>query len=184
MTADWSPLWLSLRVALMVSVVALLVAPWPAWLLARRSWPVVTLIERFLASVPAVIVASLAVPALTWPVAVAAGLVRAVPYTLAACRTAFQSLDAGYVKAARMTGASDWRIFWTLALPLDGQAALAAAAEVFAETMLEMAVALWIGGRLSAPPAGAILLTALAGHALALWLRREAAAIPERQAGR
>jgi len=52
------------------------------------------------------------------------------------------------VKAARMTGASDLRIFWTLALPLDGPAALRAAADVFAETMLEVAVALWIVGRL------------------------------------
>jgi molybdate transport system permease protein len=126
----------------------------------------------------------LAAPAFTWPVAVAAGLVRAVPYTLAASRTAFQSLNPGYVKAARMTGASDWRIFWTLALPLDGRSTLRAAADVFAETMLEMAVALWIVGRLSVPPAGAILLTALAGHALALWLRREDGAIAEGQGGR
>ncbi len=184
MTADWSPLWLSLRVALLVSVVALVAAPWPAWRLARRNWPAVMLLARFLSIAPAVIVASLAMPAFTWPVAVAAGLVRAVPYTLAACRTAFQSLNPGYVKAARMAGASDWLIFWTLALPLDGRAALAAAAEVFAETVLEMAVALWIVGRLSALPIGAILLTALAGHALALWLHREAAPIAERQAGR
>ena len=71
MTADWSPLWLGLRVALMVSVLALVVAPWPAWWLARRNWPAVTLLARFLASVPAVIIAALAVPAFTWPVAVA-----------------------------------------------------------------------------------------------------------------
>ncbi len=184
MTADWSPLWIGLRVALLVSVLALVVAPWSAWLLARRNWPVVTLLARFLVSVPAVIVASLAVPAFTWPVAVAAGLVRAVPYTLLACRAAFQCLNPGCVKAARMTGATGLTIFWTLALPLEGRAALRAAAEVFAETMLEVAVALWIGGRLSAPPAAAILLTALAGNALALWLGREAGAIAERQAGR
>src|ERR1035438_6007404 len=67
MTADWSPLWLSLRVALMGSVLALVVAPWPAWWLARRNWPAVTLLARFLASVPAVIIAALAVPAFTWP---------------------------------------------------------------------------------------------------------------------
>lgn len=183
MTADWSPLWLTLRVALLVSVLALVVAPWPAWLLARRNWPAVAWLAGFLATVPAVIVAALAAPRFTWPVAVAAGLVRAVPYTLEACRTAFQSLNPGYVKAARMTGASDLTLFWTLALPLHGRTALRAAADVFSETMMEVAMALWIGGRLSAPPAGAILLTALAGHALALWLRREALGA-ERQAGR
>jgi molybdate transport system permease protein len=183
MTADWSPLWLSLRVALLVSVVALVVAPWPAWRLARRNWPAVMLLARFLSIVPAVIVASLAAPAFTWPLAVAAGLVRAVPYTLVACRAAFESFNPGYVKAARMAGASDWCIFRTLALPLQGRAALAAAADVFPETMLEMAVALWIVGRLSVPPAGAIVLTALAGQALALWLRSGAGATAERQAG-
>ncbi|MGO9229025.1 MAG: ABC transporter permease subunit [Bryobacteraceae bacterium] len=175
MTADWSPLWLSLRVALMVSAAALVVAPWPAWWLARRNWPAVTLLARFLSMVPAVVVASLAAPVFGWPVAVAAGLVRAIPYTLATCRAAFQSLDPGLVKAARMAGASDWRVFRTLALPLDGGAALAATTEVFAETMLEMAVALWVIGRLSVASAGAIVLTALASSALWLWLRREAA---------
>ncbi len=184
MTADWSPLWLSLRVALLVSVLALLVAPWPAWWLARRNWPVVTLLARFLESVPAVIVAALAVPEFTWPQLAAAGLIRAVPYTLAACRGAFQSLNSGYVKAARMAGASDWRIFWTLALPLEGRAALRAAADVFPETTLEVAVALWIRGRLSIPAAGAILLTALTGVALAMWLRREAGPMTEGRDGR
>jgi molybdate transport system permease protein len=182
MTADWSPLWLSLRVALLVSALALAVALWPAWLLARRNWTAVTLLTGFLSMVPAVILASLAAPAFTWPVAVAAGLVRAVPYTIAAYRTAFQSLHPGYVKAARMAGAGDWRIVWTLALPLEGWAALAAAGNVFGETMLEMGAALWIVRRLTAPPAGAILLTALAASALALWLRRGSAG--EQQAGR
>jgi len=117
-------------------------------------------------------------------VAIAAGLVRAIPYTLAASRAAFQCFNPAYEKAARMAGASDWLIFWTLVLPLEGRATLVAAAEVFAETMLEMAVALWIVGHLSAPAAAAILLTALAGQALALWLRREAAAFPHQQADR
>ena len=183
MTADWSPLWLSLRVALVVSATALVVAPWPAWRLARRNWPVVTLVAGFLSMVPAVIIASLALPEFTWPVAAAAGSLRAVPQTLAACRRAFQLLNPAYRKAARMARASDWRIFWTLALPLRGRAVLAAAADVFPETMLETAMALWIVGRLSVPPAGAILLTALAGGAIAMWLRREIGALPERQAG-
>ena len=174
MTADWSPLWLSLRVALAVSVLALGIAPWPAWWLARRNLAGVTLLTRFLSMAPAVIVAALAAPAFAWPVAVAAGLVRAVAYTLPECRAAFERLNPGYVKAARMVGASDWRIFRTVALPLEGGAALAAAADVFAETLLEMAVALWILGRLSAAPASAIVVTSLAAGALGLWLRREA----------
>jgi molybdate transport system permease protein len=181
MTVDWSPLWLSLRVALLVSVLALVAAPWPAWRLARRTWPAVALIERFLSAVPAVVVASLAASVFTWQLAVAAGLVRAIPYMLGRCRAAFQSLNPGYVKAARMAGASDWLIFQTLALALHGRPALAAAAEVLGETMLEMAVALWIGSHLSAPPGGAIVLTALAGQALALWLWP---GTPQRQAVR
>jgi len=184
MTADWSPLWLSLRVALLVGALALVLAPWPAWLLARRNPPGLMLAERFLSSVPAVIVASLVLPAFAWPAAVAAGLVRAVPYTLARCRAAFASLDPACVKAARMAGASSWLVFRALALPLHGGAALAASAEVFAETLLEMAIALWIAGRLSAPAAAIIVLTALAGHAAALWQRPPAADSLPRQAGR
>jgi len=175
MTAEWSPLWLSLRVALLVSVLTLAAAPWPAWLLARRNWPAVSLITGFLAMVPAVILAALAIPSLPWQAAAAAGLVRTVPHSLEACRGAFQSLPPGYLKAARMAGAADWRVFWTLALPLRGWTVLAAAANGFPETLLEMAVVFWMRGRLAAAPAGAILLTALAGAALSLWLKRAAA---------
>lgn len=184
MTVDWLPLWLSLRVALVVSIVALVAAPWPAWWLARRNWPVVVLLARFLSLVPAVIVAALAVPAFGWPVAVTAGLLRAVPYTLAKCRAAFQRLDPSLVKAARMAGASDWRIFGAVALPLSGGAVLAAAADVFAEMMLEMALALAIGGRMSAAPGAAIALTALAGCALGLWLRSAGSPFAAEQAPR
>jgi molybdate transport system permease protein len=184
MTVDWSPLWLSLRVALMVSLVALVAAPWPAWRLARRHWPVAALLARFLSLVPAVIVAALAMPASGWPVAVTAGLLRAVPYTLAKCRAAFQRLDPGLVKAARMAGASDWRIFRAVALPLSGAAALAAAADVFAETMLEVAVALAISGRMTAAPGAAIALTALAGCALRQWLRSAGSPFAAEQAPR
>ena len=88
MTADWSPLWLSLRVALAVSAVALVAAPWPAFWLVRRNWPGVALLERFLSTMPAVIVCALAAPSFGWQVAVAAGLVRAIPYMLAKCRAA------------------------------------------------------------------------------------------------
>jgi len=131
------------------------------------------LLAGFLSIVPAIVAASLAWPALTWPMAVAAGLVRAAPYELARCRAAFGAIDPGYAKAARMAGASGWCIFRTVGLPLGGGVALAAATEVFAEAMLEMAVVLAIAGRLSVAPAGAIALTALAGCALAIWLRSE-----------
>jgi ABC-type molybdate transport system permease subunit len=173
MTADWSPLWLSLRVALAVSAAALVAAPWPAFWLARRDWPALALIERFLSMTPAVIVCALAAPRFGWQVAAAAGLVRAIPYTLAKCRAAFSALDPGYAKAARMAGASDWRIFRAVALPMCSGAVLGAAADVLAETLLEMAVALWLLGRLSAAPGGAIALTALAASALGLRLRGE-----------
>ena len=173
MTADCSPLWLSLRVAVVVSAVALVTAPWPAWWLARRNWPAVALIERFLSMTPAVIVCALAAPRFGWQVVAGAGLVRAVPYTLAKCRAAFAALDPGYAKAARMAGASDWRIFRAVALPLCGGAALASAADVLAEALLEMAVALGRLGRLSGAPGGAIVLTALAASALGFWLRGE-----------
>ena len=176
--------YVAVEILLLVSALALVAAPWPAWLLARRNWPVVTLLTDLLSMVPAVIIASLAVPAFTWPVAAAAGLVRAIPHTLAACRTAFESLNPGYLKAARMAGAADWRTFLTVALPLQGGAALSAAAEAFPETILEMAVAMWIAGRLNPLPAGAILLTALAGGALALWLRSSAKTALEGQAAR
>jgi len=91
MTADWSPLWLGLRVALMVSVLALVVAPWARVVAGAPETGRQSRCSRGFSRAFARDHCGAGGAAFTWPVAVAAGLVRAVPYTLALAAPLFQS---------------------------------------------------------------------------------------------
>ena len=50
--------------------------------------------------------------------AVIAGTVVAFPLMYQSTKAAFQSIDAKLEDAARTLGASEWRVFWTVSLPL------------------------------------------------------------------
>jgi molybdate transport system permease protein len=86
-----------------------------------------------------------------WPLTeinlVAAGVVSAMPLLMRASRTAFASLDPNLGKAARSLGASGWRVFLRIELPLVLWPVLAAVALAFARVLAELAVAFWIADR-------------------------------------
>ncbi len=139
-------LWLSLRVAGLTTLISLLAGGWLGYVLrARRGalwatgWPLVL--------PPTIICAWLLAPQFTWPVAVAAGCVFAVPLVACATAAAFRGLAPCYENAARTLGASDWRIFWRVSLPLAWRPIAAAAALAFARVSTEFLAALWIAGR-------------------------------------
>src|SRR5215472_7812112 len=124
MPIDWSPLWLSLRVAGMSSAISVAAALWLAPLLADRKagWLALPLI------LPPPIVSAyfLTRPGFTWQIAVAAGVVAALPYLTRAVQAEFRRLDPVYQNAARSLGASNWRVFWRVTLPLTYRPILAA----------------------------------------------------------
>ena len=145
MPAGWFPLLVSLRVAALSAAASLLLAAWPAWAMATREFQwkrEVTAAVALLALVPAVIFGYLLLPAFSWQTAAAVGLVQGVPYLLRAGRGAFGALPAGYRKAALVVGASDWRIFWRIAVPLAYRPILMATGGVFVFTLLEFAAVL------------------------------------------
>ena len=151
MPAGSFPLLLSLRVAAISAAAALLVALWPAWVMATRDFPwkrQILAVSAVLALVPAVIFGYLLLPAFFWQIAAAVSLVQGVPYILRAARTAFGALPAEYRKSALVAGASDWRIFWRIALPLAYRPVLAAGLAVFTFTLLQYIAAVLIARRL------------------------------------
>jgi molybdate transport system permease protein len=75
---------------------------------------------------------------------VAAGVFSAMPLLIWASRTAFASLDPDLGKAARSLGASGWRVFLRIDLPLELRPILAAIALAFARVLGELAAAHWI----------------------------------------
>ena len=54
----------------------------------------------------------------TWKAAVIAALLHALPLLVMSARAALESVDRSYERAARNLGASEWRLFWRITLPL------------------------------------------------------------------
>jgi len=149
MPIDWSPLWLSLRVAGVCTALSLALGLWLAWLLAGRAarWLSLPLV------LPPTIVAAyfLTRPGFTWQIAVAAAIVSAFPYLTRSAHAAFRNLDPAYEDAARSLGASGWRIFWRVAMPLAYRPILAAAVLVFARAATEFLLTMGIASILASP---------------------------------
>ncbi|MGA2268332.1 MAG: ABC transporter permease subunit [Bryobacteraceae bacterium] len=157
MGANWFPLWLSLRVAGLATVISLLMGLWLAWLLASREFrgkgAIETLLALPLIFPPTIMVCYFLIRitrrmAFTWQVAVAAALVYAFPFLVRSARASFRNLDRGYEDAARSLGASEWRVFWRIALPLAYRPILTAATLVFARVLTECAATLLIAASL------------------------------------
>jgi molybdate transport system permease protein len=149
MPVDWSPLWLSLRVASLATAISLVVGLWLAWFLASRTFPgreVIQAVATFPYALPPLIAGTYAVMALaharfafTWHLGVAAGAVGVFPLMVRGARRAFQTRELDYENAARSLGASEWRVFWWVALPLAYEPIVAAAAIAYARVLTEFA---------------------------------------------
>ncbi|MDQ6698938.1 MAG: molybdate ABC transporter permease subunit [Acidobacteriota bacterium] len=169
MAVDWFPLWLSLRVAALATILSLIVGLWLAHVLANRNFPG----KEFL---DAVVMLPLALPptvlgyyllvtlgrgsaighfyewlfgvplVFTWQAAVLASTLHAVPLLVKSSRAAFQSVDRSYERAARTLGASEWRLFWRVTLPLARRSIVAAAVLAFARSLGDFGATLMIAG--------------------------------------
>jgi molybdate transport system permease protein len=84
----------------------------------------------------------------TWQAAVVAALFHATPLLIKSARAAFESLDHSYERAARNLGASEWRLFWRVTLPLTRRSILAASALAFARALGDFGITLMIAGNI------------------------------------
>lgn len=171
MPIDWFPLWLSLRVAAISTTLALAIGLWLAWMLANRQFrgkevldaavmlPLVlppTVLGYYL-----LVVLGRASPlgrlyesvfgaplVFSWQAAVVAALFHSIPLLIKSARAAFEGVDRSYERAARTLGASEWRLFWRITLPLARRTILAAAALAFARSLGDFGVTLMIAGNI------------------------------------
>ena len=153
MPVDWFPLWLSLRVAAVATVLSLPAGVWLGWRrkgCARRGgdgW-------RAVAGVPPTVllgwVALLLVGEGTlvvgWMAAVVAGMCEAVPVAAVLGQAALGSVVGNYERAARSLGASGWRVFWRVSLPLARGPLLAVALVAFARVLGDFGLTLIVAG--------------------------------------
>jgi molybdate transport system permease protein len=149
-------LWLGLRVAGLSTGISVVAGLWLAWTLSnrefagKRAFGALATAALVLPS-PVLCYFLLCVWGRVWFLTeiglVAAGVVSAMPLLIRASRTAFASLDPNPGKAARSLGASDWRVFSRIELPLALRPILTAIALAFARVLGELAVASWIADR-------------------------------------
>jgi len=168
---DWFPLWLSLRVAAISTVLALIIGLWLAWTLANRTFPGKELLDAAvtlpLVLPPTVLGYYLLVLlgrsspighvyellfggplVFTWQAAVVASLFHSTPLLVKSARAAFESVDRSYERAARNLGATELRLFWRVTLPLVRRSVLAATALAFARSLGDFGVTLMIAGNI------------------------------------
>jgi molybdate transport system permease protein len=171
MQIDWFPLWLSLRVAFVSTAVAFVAGLWLAYILANREFRGKEVLDAAvtlpLVLPPTVLGYYLLVLlagnsplgklwenifgsplVFTWKAAVVAALLHALPLLVKSARAALESVDRSLERAARNLGASEWRLFWRVTLPLARRSILAAVALAFARSLGDFGVTLMVAGNI------------------------------------
>jgi molybdate transport system permease protein len=168
---DWFPLWLSLRVALISTGIALVLGLGIAYVLANRDFRGRELLDAIvtlpLVLPPTVLGYYLLVVfgrntalgrfyewitgsplVFTAEAAVLAALFHSAPLLIKSARAAFESVDRSYERAARTLGASEWRVFWNVTVPLARRPIAAAGALAFARSLGDFGVTIMIAGNI------------------------------------
>ncbi len=171
MPVDWFPLWLSLRVAAISTVLAVVIGLWIAWLLANHVFRGKEILDAAVTLplvLPPTVLGYYLLVALgrasplgkvyewttgaplvfTWQAAVVAALFHATPLLIKSARAAFESVDHSFERAARNLGASELRLFWRVTLPLTRRSILAASALAFARALGDFGITLMIAGNI------------------------------------
>jgi molybdate transport system permease protein len=162
----WEPLLLSLQVATLatalVAVVGLALSLW----LARSNFRGKSLVETLI-SLPMILPPSVVGYYLllflgrsgpfymlglrivfTWPAAVIASAVVALPLMVQSSRAAIAAVDPTLEKAAGTLGSPPWKVVWDVTLPLARRGILAGAVLAFARSLGEFGATLMVAGNI------------------------------------
>ena len=169
--ADLSAVWLTLKLATLVTVLLLLVSTPVAWWLARTR-------SRLKGVIGAVVALPIVLPPsvlgfyllvlmgpqgpvghlteslglgtlpFTFPGLVLASVLYSLPFAVQPLQNAFEAVGSRMLEAAATLRASPWDTFWAVAVPLAKPGFLSAAILGFAHTVGEFGVVLMIGGNI------------------------------------
>ncbi|SDF73084.1 molybdate ABC transporter permease subunit [Desulfovibrio legallii] len=165
-----SPLELSLRVAGLATAISFVAATLTAWLLARKKGPLPALLDA-VCTLPMVLpptvlgyylillvgrrgllgqwLADMGINLVfSWQGAVVAATVVVFPLIYKSARAALEQVDRHLEDAARTLGASEWRIFISISLPLAWKGIFAGIMLAFARGMGEFGATLMIAGNI------------------------------------
>jgi molybdate transport system permease protein len=168
---EGSALLLSLRVSLASVAIMLIPGVACAWVLARKRFvgkPIVDAIIHLPLVLPPVVVGFVLLLALgrrgwigrwlhewwgveiafTWKAAAIAAAVMGFPLLVRAARLAIEMVDVRTEQAARTLGASPWRVFFTITLPLALPGVLAGVVMAFARSLGEFGATITFAGNI------------------------------------
>jgi molybdate transport system permease protein len=167
---DWSPLWISLATSLTATAVTLVVGLAAAAWRENRSGAGAALIDGVfllpLVLPPTVVGFFLLLlfgrngplgklllqlgttVVFSWPATVIAATVVAFPLMYLTARAALEQVDPHLLQAARTLGASEWRVFREVALPLAWPGVLAGTILSFARALGEFGATLMLAGNI------------------------------------
>jgi molybdate transport system permease protein len=164
----WSTALFTALMGLVATVVALPLALGVAWLLARHRFPGKPLVETLVALplvLPPVATGYLLLQMLgtdavvgrlldalgvevvfTWKAVVLAMVVMSLPLLVLTLRTGFEQIDRRYEQVAATLGASPWRVWLTVTLPLARRSVVVAALLGFARALGEFGATIVVAG--------------------------------------
>ena len=168
---DWFPLWLSLRVAALASVLVICFGTFVAYILSHKTFRGKNLLDTVitlpLVLPPTVLGYYLLVMlgrtsllgrlyeslfgqplVFTWQAAVVAAFLHSAPIYVKAARAVIERVDYRYEWAAQSLGASEWRTFWKITLPLARNGLASLVALSFARSLGDFGVTIMLAGNI------------------------------------
>jgi molybdate transport system permease protein len=181
----WDPVWLTLKLATVTTLLLLIIGTPIAWWLARsQHWlrqPVAAVVALPLVLPPTVLgfyfllfmgpegwlgqlTQSLGIGLLpfTFEGLVVASVIYSLPFTVQPLHNAFEAVSDGFMETAATLRAAPWDRFLFVAVPLARNGFLTAAVLTFAHTIGEFGVILMIGGNI--PGETKVLSVAIYDH--------------------
>ncbi len=170
MTAEsWQIVWFTIEVSALSTLLILPLGIAVSWLLARREWPGKAVVETavmlplFIPPVAtglvllmlfgrhgwfgSVLERSVGLDIVfTWRAVVLACAVMSFPLLVRTAQSAFQEVNPRFEDIARTLGASEWRVFRTISLPLAFRGVVAGAVLAFARAMGEFGATAVVAG--------------------------------------
>jgi molybdate transport system permease protein len=167
----WEPLWLSLRVSIIATVLVTVGGIGFGYLLARSRFPGRGLVDAIanapIIMPPTVLGYYLLVTVgrrspigkaweavfgsplvFTWQGAVLAAAVASFPFCLRAARAAIESVDRRYETAGRVMGMPNWKVAALITLPLARRGLLAGVALAFARALGDFGTTVMVAGNI------------------------------------
>ena len=168
---EWFPLWLSLRVAAVATFFVLTAGTFVAYLLSHKTFRGKNLVDSLitlpLVLPPTVLGYYLLVLVgrhsplghlyegvfgqplvFTWQAAVVAAFLHSAPIYIKAGKAVLETVDTRYEWAAHSLGASEWRTFWRITLPLAWRGLSSLASLSFARSLGDFGVTIMVAGNI------------------------------------